>query len=67
MGKKTIWYEVYISDMAGTRTLQLAKTISEAKQARRNFLRRKGWKRKNIYIDIWENTEMPKHIGDVAI
>lgn len=59
------WYEVFISDKTGTRTLQICNTINEAKIARKGFLKKENWNNKKLYIDKWENIDNPVCIGEV--
>ena len=60
-----IWYEVFLSDENGTRTLQIASTLGEAHVAQKNWEKRKDYKDKTILIDKWQNTDSPVYIGEV--
>lgn len=65
---KKVWYEVFISNEQGTRTLETFDTIPEARDFKKNFeeneLGLTNWEGK-LYIDMWENTDNPKKIKDI--
>ncbi len=62
------WYEVFISNKEGTRTLETFDTVKEAKEWKKNFeenwLGIDNWEG-TLYIDKWEDTDNPKKIGDI--
>jgi len=60
-----VWYEVFLSEETGTRTLQIANTIGEAHVAQKRWQKRKDYKDKIILIDKWQNTDNPICIGEV--
>ena len=68
-----IWYEVYeiqkIKTTNGidsqTRTLEIAKTLTKAKNIYRKYLRSGLWIKKELGIDKWQDIDNPKCIGEV--
>jgi len=59
-----IWYEVYEID-DGTRTLEIAETLTEAKNIYRKYLRSGLWTNKELGIDKWKNIGNPICVGSV--
>jgi len=64
MNNKT-WFEVFLSEDNGTRTLQIVNTIGEAHTAQKNWKKRKNYRDKTILIDKWVDTDNPICIGEV--
>jgi hypothetical protein len=59
---KKVWYEVYVSDEAGSRTIAICNTYDEAKKIKDiNDLGKTDWKDK-LHIDKWRNIENPERI-----
>jgi len=44
------WFEVFLSDKNGTRTLQLCNSLKETLYVRHKMLERKNWKIKNYLL-----------------
>ena len=61
------WYEVFISNEYGSRTLEICDTLKEAKEFKQNFAENSlgidNWEG-TLHIDKWENIDNPKKIGD---
>ena len=61
-----IWYEVFISNSQGTRTLQTFNTLKEAKVFKKDFetnwLGINGWQGK-LYIDKWGDIKNPRPLN----
>lgn len=47
-----IWYEVFVSDIEGTYSVDSCNTLKEAKKLRKDLIR----EGKNVYIDKWGAT-----------
>jgi len=60
---KKIWYEVYISNEQGTRTLETSfDTIDEAKAFKENIFRKIDDNERTLHIDKWQDLDNPKRI-----
>ena len=61
-----IWYEVFISNSQGTRTLQTFNTLKEAKVFKKDFetnwLGINSWQGK-LYIDKWGDIKNPRPLN----
>ena len=63
-----IWYEVFISNKQGTRTLDTFDTLKEARVFKQNFTENwlgiDNWKG-TLHIDKWQNIDNPIYIGKI--
>lgn len=59
---KNVWYEVYVSGKAGSRTLEngICKTYAEAKKVKR--LAGRFLHTDHVHIDKWTNKENPTRL-----
>ena len=57
------WYEVFISNEEGSRTLEIFDTVEEAKAYKEDLFKRGGmaiaYSRSTLHIDKWEDTDNP--------
>ncbi len=62
--KEKTWYEVFISNEYGSRTLEICDTLKEARVFKEDIFRKIDGEG-TLHIDKWENIDNPKKIGDI--
>ena len=63
--KEKQWYEVFISNEKGTRTLETFDTVEEARAFKEDLFRKIDDNEGTLHIDKWENIDNPKKIGEI--
>lgn len=59
------WYEVFITDEKGSRTLEIYDTLKEAKAFKENMTKKKTYTR-TLHIDKWQDMGNPEIVKRIS-
>ena len=61
-----MWYEMF-EDIhnQGSKTLEICKTLKEAKKTRQCYLKSGLWEKKELHIDKWTDKNNPRIVKSI--